>query len=147
MKSTVSGVYEALKFKISEGYKQNWSCPGSALLAVSVWSEPSEILNLRSSNTSETVLVSIPWYLEVLENMTSPKLYVLHLAPFPLMWTVFKVRDHPETTSTYFSVPQDVDSFMDFKIDFYCLFWILHPFPSESMLTLDGPLCWHTLLI
>ena len=36
VKSTVSGVFEDLKFKISEGYKQNWSCPGSALLAVSV---------------------------------------------------------------------------------------------------------------
>ena len=39
-------------FKISEGSDQNWSCPGSALLAVSV-------------NTTETVLVSISWYLEV----------------------------------------------------------------------------------
>ena len=29
------------------------------------WSEPSEILNLRSSNTPETVAFSIPWYLEV----------------------------------------------------------------------------------
>ena len=35
VKSTVFGVFEGLKFKISEGYKQNWSCPGSALLAVS----------------------------------------------------------------------------------------------------------------
>jgi hypothetical protein len=26
------------------------------------WSEPSEILNLRSSNTPETVLVSISWW-------------------------------------------------------------------------------------
>ena len=29
------------------------------------WSEPSEILNLRSSNTPETVSVIIYWYLEV----------------------------------------------------------------------------------
>ena len=35
VKSTVSWVFEDLKFKISEGYDQNWS-------------EPSEILNLRS---------------------------------------------------------------------------------------------------
>ena len=26
------------------------------------WSEPSEILNLRSSNTPETVAFTIPWY-------------------------------------------------------------------------------------
>ena len=36
LKSTVSGVLEDLKFKISEGSDQNWSCPFSALLAVSV---------------------------------------------------------------------------------------------------------------
>ena len=36
VKSTVSGVFEDIKCKISEDYKQNWSCPGSALLAVSV---------------------------------------------------------------------------------------------------------------
>ena len=36
MKSTVSGVFEDLKFKISEGSDQNWCFPGSALLAVSV---------------------------------------------------------------------------------------------------------------
>ena len=47
MKATVFGVYEDLKFKISEGSDQN--CPDSALLAVSV------------SNTPETVLVSISW--------------------------------------------------------------------------------------
>ena len=54
-----------LKFKISEGSDQN--------LAVSVetanraesgqlqfWSKPSEILNLRSSNTPETVAFTIP---------------------------------------------------------------------------------------
>ena len=35
LKSTVSGVFEDLKFKISEGYKQNLSFPVSALLAVS----------------------------------------------------------------------------------------------------------------
>ena len=70
LKATVSGVFEDLKFKISEGSVQN--------LAVSVetanraesgqlqfWSKPSEILNLRSSNTPETVAFNIPWYLEV----------------------------------------------------------------------------------
>ena len=34
--NTVSVVFEDLKFKISEGSDQNWRCPGSALLAVSV---------------------------------------------------------------------------------------------------------------
>ena len=34
--NTVSGVFENLKFKISEGSDQNRSCPDSALLAVSV---------------------------------------------------------------------------------------------------------------
>ena len=34
LKTTVSGVFEDLKFKISEGSDQN--CPESALLAVSV---------------------------------------------------------------------------------------------------------------
>ena len=36
VKATVSWVLEDLKFKISEGSDQNWSCPESALLAVSV---------------------------------------------------------------------------------------------------------------
>ena len=36
MKSTVSWVFENLKFKISEGYNQNWCCPDCAQLAVSV---------------------------------------------------------------------------------------------------------------
>ena len=36
VKSTVSGVFEDLKFKISEGYKQNCCFPVSAQLAVSV---------------------------------------------------------------------------------------------------------------
>ena len=35
MKSTVSGVVEDLKFKISEGYDQNWCFPDSVQLAVS----------------------------------------------------------------------------------------------------------------
>ena len=35
MKATVSGVVEDLKFKISEGYNQNWCFPDSAQLAVS----------------------------------------------------------------------------------------------------------------
>ena len=49
MKSTVSLIFEDLKFKISEGYDQ-------------FWSEPSEILNLRSSTTPETVAFTPPWY-------------------------------------------------------------------------------------
>ena len=36
MKSTVSLVFEDLKFKISKGYDQNWCFPDSAQLAVSV---------------------------------------------------------------------------------------------------------------
>ena len=36
MKSRVSRVFEAPKFKISEGYDQNWCFPDSAQLAVSV---------------------------------------------------------------------------------------------------------------
>ena len=36
LKATVSGVNEDLKFKISEALDQNWSCPESALVAVSV---------------------------------------------------------------------------------------------------------------
>ena len=36
VKSTVSCVFEDLKFKISEGYDQNWCFPDSAQLAVSV---------------------------------------------------------------------------------------------------------------
>ena len=35
LKAADSGVYEDLKFKISKGSDQNWSSPGSALLAVS----------------------------------------------------------------------------------------------------------------
>ena len=54
LKATVSGVLEDLKFKISEGSDQNWSCPDSALLAVSA-----------SWNTPETLAFNIPWYLEV----------------------------------------------------------------------------------
>ena len=34
--STVSWVFEDLKFKISEGYDQNWCFPDTAQLAVSV---------------------------------------------------------------------------------------------------------------
>ena len=37
VKSTVSWVVEDLKFKISEGYDQNWCFPDPAQLAVSVW--------------------------------------------------------------------------------------------------------------
>ena len=36
VKSTVSWVFEDLKFKISEVYDQNWCFPDSAQLAVSV---------------------------------------------------------------------------------------------------------------
>ena len=85
MKATVSGVLEDLKFKVSERSDQNWCFPDSVQLAVSAklrqltgclslaetanwaqsgkhqfWSEPSEILNLRSSTTPETVAFTPP---------------------------------------------------------------------------------------
>ena len=56
VKSTVSWVFEDIKSKISEGYDQNWcfpDCPASCLSLAG--SGPSEILNLRSSNTQETI--------------------------------------------------------------------------------------------
>ena len=56
VKSTVSWVFEDLKFKNSEGYDQNWCFPDSAQF----WSEPSEILNLRSSTTQEIVAFTPP---------------------------------------------------------------------------------------
>ena len=49
VKATVSGVNEDLKFKLSEGSGQ-----------LQFWSEPSEILNLRSSNNPEPVASTIP---------------------------------------------------------------------------------------
>ena len=66
VKSTVSLVFEDLKFKIPEGY-----CPVSCLSLAETanWaesgnhqfgSEPSEILNLRSSTTPETVAFTPP---------------------------------------------------------------------------------------
>ena len=36
VKATGFGAFEDLKFKISEGSDQNWSCPESAQVAVSV---------------------------------------------------------------------------------------------------------------
>ena len=86
VKATLSGVFEDLKFKISEGSDQNWSCPESALLAVSVraesgqlqfWSKSSESLNLRSSNTPESVAFTIPWCLKKILN---------HLMYYSLTW-------------------------------------------------------------
>ena len=47
VRSTVFWVFEDLKFQISEGYDQNWS-------------EPPEILSLRSSTTPETVAFMPP---------------------------------------------------------------------------------------
>ena len=58
MKATVSRVFEDLKFKMSEGSAEtaSWAEPG----LLQFWSKPSEILNLRSSNTPETVTFTIP---------------------------------------------------------------------------------------
>ena len=47
VKSTISWVFEDLELKISEGYDQ-------------LWSEPYQILNLRSSTTPETVAFTPP---------------------------------------------------------------------------------------
>ena len=44
LKATVSGVFQDLKFEISEGLDQNWAELGQ----LQFWSELSEILNLRS---------------------------------------------------------------------------------------------------
>ena len=52
MKASVFGVFEDLKFKISEG----WAESGQ----LQFWSEPSEILNVRSLNTPKTVAFTIP---------------------------------------------------------------------------------------
>ena len=52
VKATVSGVFEDLKFKISEDRAE----PGQ----LQFWYEPSEILNLRSSSAPETVAFTIP---------------------------------------------------------------------------------------
>ena len=62
MKATVSGVFEDLKFKISEGSDQ--SLAETANRADSgqhqFWSEPPEILNVRTSSTLETTAITIP---------------------------------------------------------------------------------------
>ena len=50
MKSTISWVLEGLKFKISEGYKQ-WQRQENFNFGPT---QPSEILNLKSSNTNKT---------------------------------------------------------------------------------------------
>ena len=56
MKASVSGVVENLKFKISECSDQkNYTETANRAESVQFWSEHSEILNLRSSNTAETV--------------------------------------------------------------------------------------------
>ena len=68
VKSTVSWVLEHPKFKITEGSDHNWCFPDPAQLAANwaksgnyqFWSEPSEILNLRSSTTPETVAFRPP---------------------------------------------------------------------------------------
>ena len=81
VKATVFGVFEDLKFKISEGYKQNWTETANRADSgqLQFWSEPSEILNLSSSNTPETVAFTIhtliPWSLK---NPESPRLHTIH---------------------------------------------------------------------
>ena len=62
MKATVSGVFEDLKFKISEGSDQSLAETANRADSgqLQFWSEPSEILKMRSSNTPETVAFTIP---------------------------------------------------------------------------------------
>ena len=52
VKATVSWIFEDLKFNISEGRAESGQ--------LQFWSEPSEILNIRSSSTTETVAFTIP---------------------------------------------------------------------------------------
>ena len=61
VKTTVSRVLEDLKFKNSEGFgpiaeKTSQAESGQHKF----WSEPSEILNFRSSNTPKTAAFNIP---------------------------------------------------------------------------------------
>ena len=53
VKSTVSGVFEDLKF--TEGYKQTETANRADTGKLQFWSQPSEILKLKSSNTNETL--------------------------------------------------------------------------------------------
>ena len=55
LKATVSCVFEDLKFKIS-AVSAKWAESGKHHF----WSKPSEVLNLRSSNTQETVAFMPP---------------------------------------------------------------------------------------
>jgi hypothetical protein len=58
MVMAVSGLFEDLKFKISEDYKFSCLSAETAYRAeagkLKFWSKPSEILNLRSSNAPHT---------------------------------------------------------------------------------------------
>ena len=55
MKATISGVFQDIKFKISEGsLAETANRADSGQLQF--WSESSEILNVRSSSTPETVV-------------------------------------------------------------------------------------------
>ena len=68
LKATVSWVLGNLKFKISESSDQNWSLSLAETASwadsgqLQFWSEPSEILNLRSPNTQKAAAFNIPWY-------------------------------------------------------------------------------------
>ena len=69
VKAKVSGVVEDLKFKISEGSDQFW-----------MW--PSESLNLRSSNTQETVDFTPPWYKKFSKNPESASIHTVSYAKY-----------------------------------------------------------------
>ena len=56
MKATIPGVLEDLKFKIEATETANRAESGQ----LQFWSEPSDILNLRFSNTPKFVAFTIP---------------------------------------------------------------------------------------
>ena len=60
VRATVSRVFQDLKFKISEGSDLAETASWAESGQLQFWSEPSDILNLRSSNTLETVAFTIP---------------------------------------------------------------------------------------
>ena len=74
MKATVFGVFEDLKFQISEGYEQNWNFPVSTLLDVSVQG--------RDRKTSILVLAFCDFKLKVLKYQWNFRPHVTVISKF-----------------------------------------------------------------
>ena len=92
MKATVSGVLEDLSLKISEGSDQNWSCPESALLAVSA-----KLKVLKYSQNCSLHNTLITWSLK---NPESPNIYAF------IIWLVsLKIRNQAQKVSNPFLEP------------------------------------------